>query len=332
MTDGTNRLSSFKAWLVIGLIVVVIAAITGILAFTGNKKECDCLPTGWQIVRPPEFTLALAEQGDYLWAGSLDGLFAIDRVTGELVPSLSSGAPSMTYINDILVDRDGVLWIGHWGGLVSLKDGEWETYTESDILPAGPVKSLYEDDNGVLWIGTENGVVRFDGVEWRHFSTEDGLELDVIDVIFQDRDGVFWFGSASLTKGGLSRYDGESWQTYTVKEGLAHNSVNDIIQDRSGALWIATGFGGAGGANKLENGQWTTLTKKDGLDGNLWFGSEYDGVAVNVSGDWKVLTPQVGLAGWEVLEIVQDSDGVIWIATENGVSRIESVDFALAVE
>jgi hypothetical protein len=63
--------------------------------------------------------------------------------------------------------------------------------------------------------------------------------------------------------------------------------------------------------------------------GRLWFGSEYDGSAVFDGGDFYVLTPHDGLAGWEVMEMLQDSDGIYWLATESGVSRIESVDAAL---
>lgn len=267
ITDETKEPSRFKAWLIIGLIVIGIAAITAIFSFTGSEEECNCPPIGWQIIRPPEFVLALEEQGEIIWAGGLDGLFAIDRSTGEILPSMVNGAPPITYVNDILVDRNGMLWIGHWGGLVRFKEGMWHSYTESEGIPQGPVKSLLEDKTGTLWIGTENGVIRLNDVGIDHFVAEEGLGFSEVDVIFQDRDGVFWLGSASLTRGGLTRYDGRNWQNYTAKDGLAHNSVNDIIQDSSGALWIATGFGGSGGANIIEGDQWSTLTKEDGLAG-----------------------------------------------------------------
>ena len=44
------------------------------------------------------------------------------------------------------------------------------------------------------------------------------------------------------------------------------------------------------------------------------------------SEDWRLITPWEGMAGWEGLEVMQDVDGVFWAATENGVSRIESID------
>jgi ligand-binding sensor domain-containing protein len=38
------------------------------------------------------------------------------------------------------------------------------------------------------------------------------------------------------------------------------------------------------------------------------------------------MTPREGLAGWEVMAILEDSDGVLWLGSDNGVSRVESVD------
>jgi ligand-binding sensor domain-containing protein len=111
-----------------------------------------------------------------------------------------------------------------------------------------------------------------------------------------------------------------------------------IIQDRQGALWFATGFGSQGGANRLVEGRWMTWTVADGLaggktrsvyedtDGRLWFGSEYDGMAVYDGAGFQLYTPQDGLAGWEVKHMIQDIEGVYWLGTENGLSRIAGYD------
>ena len=57
-------------------------------------------------------------------------------------------------------------------------------------------------------------------------------------------------------------------------------------------------------------------------DGRLWFGSEYDGMAVYDGAGFQLYTPQDGLAGWEVKQMIQDFEGVYWLGTENGLSRI----------
>ncbi len=329
-----------SAWLIVGLFAFVIAAITGFFVLTGSDSPCECPPEGWKIIRPPNVVTALAEGKETIWAGGPDGVFAIDRYTGEPLPV--DGKPSLSYVNDLLVDRQGALWIAHRAGLTRYYAGVWKTFTETDGLLPGAVTALLEDRDGTLWVGTEKGVVRYNNESWQKFAVENGLGAVPVNVIYQDTDGVLWFGSSSINGGGVSSYNGIAWRTYTTRDGLAHNSINGIIQGQSGELWFATGFGDKGGASRLKEDQWSTLTKQDGLagekvrsvfedgEGNLWFGSENNGIAVNIGTGWVILTPNDGLAGWEVMKMLQDSDGVLWLATENGISRIDSVNTALA--
>ena len=50
--------------------------------------------------------------------------------------------------------------------------------------------------------------------------------------------------------------------------------------------------------------------------------SEYDGVAIREEDFWQIITPLEGLAGDEVKCATADAGGVLWLGTENGVSRI----------
>ncbi len=333
--------SAYRRWLLPGLVAALILAITGGLVMAGRPAPVPPPPPGWISIRPPFVVAALAEQGETVWAGGADGVFAIDRHTGQLRPSSLSGLPPLTYVHDLKVSRDGALWIAHQGGVVRCVDQACRSFDEPGTPSSGPALSVLEDREGAIWIGTETGAVRYDGRSWRKVGVEDGLAAPAVNAMLEDRDGILWFGSASPTRGGLTRYDG-SYQVYSTRDGLAHGSVNAIAQDRTGALWLATGFGSAGGASSLAGGAFTTLTKRDGLAGEkvrsvyedragrLWFGSENDGLAVTDGGAWWLFTPYNGLAGWEVLRIIQDASGIYWIATENGVSRLESFDLAVA--
>ena len=35
------------------------------------------------------------------------------------------------------------------------------------------------------------------------------------------------------------------------------------------------------------------------------------------------------MAGWEMLEIVEDRDGVLWLGRDSGINCIDSITFAL---
>jgi len=106
------------------------------------------------------------------------------------------------YIVALLVDHDGVVWAGTWGGGLSRFDGEnWKVYTVDDGLPGNHVFMLHEDDRGQLWIGTNNGLARLDENGFRVFTTSDGLFSNRVFAMATGDDGSRWIGSF----GGVAR-------------------------------------------------------------------------------------------------------------------------------
>jgi len=89
------------------------------------------------------------------------------------------------------------LWVGTWGGGLSLFDVETETftnYTTRDGLPSNFVLALEFDKNGLLWIGTIKGLASFDGkVIKQHYQYEGLLSRFVYSMTFSE-DGSFWVG------------------------------------------------------------------------------------------------------------------------------------------
>jgi len=312
----------------------VIAAFALILlgALVVYSLRRPTLRPGWTIVRPPTNTAAIAVQGDTVWVGAEDGVFAIDRRTSA-VRAAEPGQPRLQGVRDVLVARNGSLLVAHAGGLATRSGGSWQV-TGGEPWPPGPYFCLCEDRTGRVWIGRDGGLLVVDGQGPHLLTGREAVPLGQVDTLFEDRDGFLWAGSSSPVGGGLARFDGTSWHLFSTRDGLAHNSVSQVIQDRDGGLWVATGFASRGAASRFAHGRWTTVTKADGLagekvrsvfqdrEGRLWFGSEYSGVAFRNENRWDIVTPRSGLAGWEVRDIVQDADGVIWLATENGVSRV----------
>jgi len=106
------------------------------------------------------------------------------------------------YIVALLVDQQGVVWAGTWGGGLARFDGkEWQNFTVADGLPGNHVFMLYEDDDGVIWIGTSNGLARRDDENFKVFTTADGLFSNRVFSMNTASDGSRWVGSF----GGLAR-------------------------------------------------------------------------------------------------------------------------------
>lgn len=109
------------------------------------------------------------------------------------------------YIVSLLVDEDGSVWCGTWGGGLAHFDGEtWRNYTMADGLPGDHVFMLSRGPDGKLWIGTSRGLARRDGEKFVTFTTADGLFADNVFSMATDEQGRQWIGSF----GGVARITG----------------------------------------------------------------------------------------------------------------------------
>ncbi len=107
------------------------------------------------------------------------------------------------YIVALLVDEDGSVWAGTWGGGLAHFDGKsWENFTMNDGLPANHIFSLHRDSDGKLMVGTSNGLaLRDDKGGFRVFNTGDGLFSNIVFSMATANDGSSWIGSF----GGVAR-------------------------------------------------------------------------------------------------------------------------------
>ncbi|VAX13347.1 Sensor histidine kinase [hydrothermal vent metagenome] len=109
------------------------------------------------------------------------------------------------YIVALLVDHDGNVWCGTWGGGLSEFNGKtWKTYTVKDGLPADHIFMLDQDKSGRIWVGTSNGFSLFDGKQFKNYSVADGLFSKNVFSMDIDDQGEFWIGSF----GGVTRIRG----------------------------------------------------------------------------------------------------------------------------
>jgi len=106
------------------------------------------------------------------------------------------------YIIALMVDRDGVVWCGTWGGGLARFDGsDWRNFTVADGLPGNHVFMLHEDGDGTIWVGTDNGLARRDSDGFKVFTTADGLFSNRVFSMNTASDGSYWVGSF----GGVAR-------------------------------------------------------------------------------------------------------------------------------
>ena len=173
-------------------------------------------------------------------------------------------------------------------------------------------------------------------MNFKNITIEEGLTQGTVEALFQDSKGYIWIG----TNDGLNRYNGYQFKVYRVEEdnknSLVNNYILDIKEDKYGNIWVAT----ANGLSKIHNdGQKITNYLDDAEKGNL---SHANVASILITSDDKILIGTAdGLNIYDedkdsfkrifegdklteqyINSLVEDSQKNIWIATENGISKI----------
>lgn len=288
-----------------------------------------------------------AEEGQFIWAGTSNGLFRVAKATGDTIryTTDNSGLPD-NWINTITVDKNGIKWIGTTKkGLTRFDGSAWMTYTDENSGFRGSAYAIAEDGTGNLWIATGqvwpsdgNGLVNFNGTSWQTYKDDTITGISLKNTLVIDGNGTKWIGTGSQ---GLVTFDGSAWTIYTTtNSGLPHNTVWSIAIDKSGARWIATN----GGLVTFDGTNWTLYNQTNSplpsdyvyavaIDNNdvKWIGTG-DGFAKFDGTNWDVYTnANSGLPSEGVEKIIIDSDGNKWLGT-SGLSVFNETGIVTAVE
>ena len=122
--------------------------------------------------------------------------------------------------NDIAQTKDGILWIGTYGGLYRYNGSRFQWMDHYDSVKN--VNCLYTDEAGRLWIGTnDSGVSICINEEISNvIDSSQGLPADSVRCITECSDGTFYVGTSDALaivslSGGLSVNDIVTGITYT---------------------------------------------------------------------------------------------------------------------
>lgn len=246
-----------------------------------------------------------ASESDTYWVGTEDeGLY---RVSGSGVDPQDYAAFKMgvdqgleySSVNTILDDGTGQLWVSDYGKGVYRFNVYGDSLSNKLIfdvrggLPEAYIKEIIRDDEGNIWFGSQNnGIAVLRDQAFTFYDFEQEQEIPVISAISLEKDN-YWFGSESL----LIWIEGEQISNrvfYTPSRGLPDDRITAIFQDERHNAYIGTSGSGVFYVNKA-SGRITP-----------WF------VADNALG--------------ETINALAGDPEYLWIATNNGVYRIDRSD------
>jgi ligand-binding sensor domain-containing protein len=173
----------------------------------GTESGVSSLRNGkWQAYNHKDGLGAPYEQVQLENQGTMS-IFQGQHHSAQTSPSIANLQTSdyrPNYVVSMLLDKKNRLWIGTWGGGLSLLDTKtltFRNFTVQDGLPGNFVLSLEADKSGGLWIGTNKGLSRFDGKIFQNFSAINGLKSKFIFSIEVSPEYSLWIGAnSSLTR------------------------------------------------------------------------------------------------------------------------------------
>ena len=207
-----------------------------------------------------------------------------------------------------------------------------------DGLPANATSALALDQEGYLWIGTRDGLARYDGIGYRTYryvpGDEGSLQGNYVFALWVDSKNRVWVGTEGK---GLSMLDTDrrAFRHYRPDTHplITNGDVMAVIEDRRGNIWFGTYGGGLYRIDK--QGGLTRFLPKPGNDHSLPSANVLS-LVVDAGGSLWVGTDN-GLASWGtqgferisptllsgsiVYSMYSEEDGSLWIGTTQGLDR-----------
>ncbi len=176
----------------------IFPAANGDVFFIGARKNIDRF-RGGQVVESWLFDpwpRAIAETSRGIIAGIADDIKILQE--GSFVPYLlADGTPArVPWVNDILVDDQGTIWIASESGIFAIRDGEMLDYAQRNGIPHERYVFLTLDRDGVLWAVGHRGIMRIRDGQMDLVGREHGLHDIGIYAVLADDVGNLWVDSS----------------------------------------------------------------------------------------------------------------------------------------
>lgn len=217
---------------------------------------------------------------------------------------------------------------GHLDGTISILEKQKvqsvhfnpDTFASSS---ASRATSIAYNGNDRIYIGTIKNIFTFDLTT---LSTKISV-LNGTKALLPSADHNIW----SLRFNALVKYFPEQWLEQSPRIALSSYSDN-IFEDHTGKVWICptnsiwtwskeTGVVDEGKNVPLLNAR--IVDVQEDQEGNMWMVSRGSGVIIKKGNEYFNITQQNGLAGNMCRTVFIDSGNVVWVGTNNGLSKIQ---------
>ncbi|ASU36276.1 hybrid sensor histidine kinase/response regulator transcription factor [Mucilaginibacter xinganensis] len=257
--------------------------------------------------------------------------------------------------NSVVLYKDnlGIIWAGTFKQGISYYHKSIIQFplirhyvSDSKSLPYEDVDCFADDANGNLWIGTNGGgLINYNSVtkkyiQYKHDPNDpNSLANNIVISMYIDHEHKLWIGTYF---GGLDCFDGKRFIHYrhndNVPSSISDDRVYSIMEDSSLKLWVGTFAGSTNIFDRASNSflhpdykmlsDYTAVIYEDKKK-NIWIGRD-KGIDFIANGK-SVARHYVNhrndpnsLIGNDVNSIIEDSRGLMWIGSKDGLSILNA--------
>ena len=279
-------------------------------------------------------------KGEVWLARDNHGLERIEKVDGKPIFFTEDRPGDITYKNTIsyfMEDNSGTVWLGtQKKGLLTHNDCVHKFGLEE--LP--DVNCMVPSSGTWVWVGTDSrGLWRWNTATGEKHQVPDPSEGDspaAITSLVTADDGTLYVGAFAH---GIRRVRNGVFEKIKTGTPLDTSFAWSLISDGSGGLWIATLGSGvfhyipstgelkqysAAGSGLQSDYVNTGIRSKDG---RIYFGHS-NGVSYYEPADGGIhdltdLNKNLETSGWKTTQLFEDSRGLLWVATTDGLKVID---------
>ena len=290
-----------------------IGTNAGLARFDGRHFAPISLQSAPPAAQSTVRALAQAPDGK-LWVGTNSGLA---RIPGPAQEQFDA-APDVTYrtgneasdrITSLLLSRTGVLWVGTEAGLF-----RWEHDKLVPVIQALGITQITEALNGNLLLIARGSFYEWDGtrlLEHTGLARQLGAGVNQFFYALQDRTGTMWF----CTNVGIARKHDSQVEPVAPYGVPGVDIALRAYEDDQGTVWAYKSLGLTRPANKVGDVMRLGTAARaiyGGRDGELWVGTNGDGLLRLKDQAVQMFTAGDGLPSNVAMTVLPSRKNIVW--------------------
>jgi diguanylate cyclase (GGDEF)-like protein len=296
-----------------------VARFDGVRFTTFKPETTPELPGVWT-------RSLLADKEGRVWIGTYKGLAVWQDGSFRSVPAADAAHYPVLDIFAIIETPEGIS-VATGSGVVDVRG---HGLVRRDGSPSA-AQALLPRPEG-LWVGSLGGVYVMEPGNQQHFLPLPPEAASAAVTRLAEAQDRLWAGTSL----GLYVREGDGWRAATDVEGMRNAPITMLLEDRAHNLWVGSNTGLA----RFRDGTLTEFVSNDSpsafkgvigayedREGNLWLGSQWEGVARVWNGWTRRFSSAEGLDERIVWSVSRAPDGRIWTGTMNGLSVLENGRF-----